>query len=59
MPAKSQNQQTAAQIALAMQRGEAKAKPGSPSAKMAASMGPEKLRHFAKGKKKKKPKRKR
>jgi len=51
MPAKSYQQQKAAGVAMAVKRGKKKAKPGTPSAKM-AQMPESSLRHFAKGKKK-------
>ena len=47
MPAQSAKQQKAAGIALAVKRGEAKAKPGSPSAQMAKSMTEKQTREFA------------
>ena len=47
MPAVSKNQAVAANIAKALQQGKATAKPGSPSAQMAASMSPESVGHFA------------
>jgi hypothetical protein len=51
MPAESKKQQQAAGIALAVKRGEQKAKPGSPSAEMAKSMSEKQLKEFAKSKK--------
>ena len=47
MPAKSSAQQKAAGIALAIKRGEAKAKPGTASAEMAKSMTAKQAREFA------------
>jgi hypothetical protein len=46
MPAESDKQAVAAIIALAVKKGEAIAKPGSPSAKMAKSMSKKQIRHF-------------
>ena len=54
MPAKSRDQEVAARIAKAIKAGRVKAKPGSPSAKMARSMSSKQLGHFTKKKKKKK-----
>ena len=48
MPAKSEKQQTAARIALAVKKGKVKAKPGSASAQMAKGMSKEKIKHFTK-----------
>lgn len=47
MPAVSKKQAIAANIAKALQQGKATAKPGTPSAQMAASMSPESVGHFA------------
>ena len=47
MPAQSSKQQKAAGIALAIKRGEAKAKPGTPSAEMAKSMTQKQAKEFA------------
>ena len=47
MPAVSKNQAIAANIAKAVQQGKATAKPGSPSAQMAASMSPGSMADFA------------
>jgi hypothetical protein len=49
MPKESKAQGRAAGIALAVKRGEATAKPGSPSAEIAKSMTTEELHDFAKG----------
>ena len=46
MPAKSEKQAVAARIALAVKKGEIKAKPGSASAQMAKGMSKEKIKHF-------------
>jgi len=46
MPAKSEKQATAARIALAVKQGKTKAKPGSPSAKMAKNMSEKEIHHF-------------
>jgi Protein of unknwon function (DUF3008) len=48
MPAKSKDQQTAAKIALAVKRGEAKAKPGTASAQMAKGMSASQIKDFTK-----------
>ena len=47
MPATSKAQRQAAGIALAIKRGEAKAKPGTPSAEMAKSMMQKQAKEFA------------
>ena len=47
MPSVSKAQAIAANIAKAVQQGKTTAKPGSPSAQMAASMSPESVGHFA------------
>ena len=47
MPAVSKKQAIAANIAKAVQQGKATAKPGTPSAQMAASMSPESMADFA------------
>lgn len=47
MPAKSQAQQKAMAIAEQVKKGKIKAKPGSPSAKMAKSMSIKQLNDFA------------
>jgi hypothetical protein len=47
MPAVSKNQAIAMNLAQAVQKGEATAKPGSPSAEIAASMKPSDLTEFA------------
>jgi hypothetical protein len=47
MPAKSKKQQETMGIAHAVQKGEIKAKPGTPSAKIAKSMKPADVREFA------------
>ena len=57
MPAKSKEQRKAAGIARAIQKGEMKAKPGTPSAEM-AKMKPSSLRGFAKTKEKGLPEKK-
>jgi hypothetical protein len=46
MPAVSQKQQIAMNLAKAVQKGEASAKPGSPSAQIAQSMKPSDLTDF-------------
>jgi hypothetical protein len=46
-PAVSRNQQIAMNLAQAVQKGQATAKPGSPSAEIAASMKPSSLADFA------------
>jgi hypothetical protein len=46
MPATSDKQAVAMRIAHAVKTGKAKAKPGSPSAKIAKSMSDEKIKHF-------------
>jgi len=48
MPGKSKAQRQAAGIALAVKRGEQKAKPGSPSAEMAKSMSEKQIKDFTK-----------
>jgi hypothetical protein len=62
MPAVSKKQQKAMGIAHAVQQGEMKAKPGSPSAEIAQTMKPTDVREFAatprKGLPKKAPKKK-
>jgi hypothetical protein len=57
MPAVSKNQATAMRIAEAVKKGKAKAKPGSPSAKMAKSMSVNQLEDFTHTKTKELPKR--
>ena len=47
MPAKSKAQQRMMGMAHAIQKGEMKAKPGSPSAKVAATMKPGDVKDFA------------
>jgi hypothetical protein len=47
MPAKSKSQQQAFGIAAAVKEGKAKAKPGSPSAKIAGSMNLADIKDFA------------
>lgn len=49
MPPKSRKQQIAMIIAEKVKKGEAKAKPGTPSAKMAKSMSISSLDDFTKG----------
>lgn len=49
MPAKSRNQKVAMIIAEKVKEGKAKAKPGSPSAKMAKSMSASQLGDFTGG----------
>jgi hypothetical protein len=46
MPPKSQNQAVATNLARAVQTGQATAKPGSPSAEIAASMKPSDMADF-------------
>ena len=46
MPAKSQDQAIAARIAKAVKAGRVKARPGSPSSKMAKSMTAKQLGHY-------------
>lgn len=46
MPAKSKEQQTAMRIAKAVKQGKAKAKPGTPSAKLAKTMTTKQLGHY-------------
>ena len=53
MPAKSHQQEVAARIALAVKKGRIKARPGSPSAKMAKSMTAKQLSKFTHMKKSK------
>lgn len=53
MPATSEKQRKAMGAALAAKRGKTKPKPGSASAKMAASMSETQLEDFAKKRKKK------
>jgi hypothetical protein len=48
MPAKSEKQQTAARIALAIKKGKVKPKAGTASAQMAKGMSKEKIKHFTK-----------
>ena len=50
MPARSAKQAQAMRIALAVKKGKAPAKPGSPSAKMAKSMSKQQLKDFTKTK---------
>ena len=52
MPAKSHDQEVAARIAKAVKAGKVKAKPGTPSDKMAKSMTKKQLGHFSHRKKK-------
>lgn len=47
MPAKSKSQQAAMGMAHAIQQGEMKAKPGTPSAAIAKNMKPADVREFA------------
>lgn len=47
MPAQSKKQRRTAGMARAIQKGEMKARPGTPSAEMAASMPPADLKEFA------------
>ena len=48
MPGTSKAQRQAAGIAIAIKRGEVKAKPGSPSAEMAKGMSEKQLKDFTK-----------
>jgi hypothetical protein len=47
MPAVSKKQQKTMGMAHAIQKGEMKAKPGTPSAEIAKSMEPSDVKHFA------------
>ena len=46
MPAESEKQAVAARIAAAVKKGRVKARPGSPSAKMAKSMTAKQIGHY-------------
>ena len=58
MPAVSKNQAVAMNLAQAVQKGQATAKPGSPSAQIAGSMKPSDVADFASTPQAKLPKRK-